>query len=837
MSIKPIETVVAVDIPNFISSLRSIIYSASTPPTAANLTAIKTLLDPAATADKYVTKTTTLKSTVSIAIVQSSQTTAITLRNELTTALDELKTAIEAFITEAVQAKLEDIKSKFNIVDSKYTSLSGALQVIQASSASRPTHQTSNDKFDAIKNIIRVLYDNYFLDNKEVVSYLANINNIDGNEFSRVSKYILKMNIPYLGSGDEREYLFHNNAAQPKSVYMRYQRLIKTILLIAQTLNHMYSAPNASTAIDSISITKVTDPLKTATGTNPVYEPNNNNTAISYYAISGNTLNIYYIGNDTDYVTGFSSATSINKLIYDSGEVITEYQILSNYIIFMMRNLKPYNVKKQIQAFYFYIYVLNECFKFYFTSEKLIAVKQRDQSTCDIFNPGSVQQFYMTKLYKITDFLVENNNKSDSTRKYTVTGKFGDLCPINVSFDTTLTAANRSNFIHDYQLSTDEYLAKVTNVQVGATNTPTNKEFAIESFDYIQNTNKENQLIGLTLKAGANVPDCEDLFKNDNSYVLFDTVNSPTFTNDSNITIEIVKRSQDNLRKDYYEVGSKLQDLNTNIEKSKDKINAQVKNYDMQTSILKALDTRKNIYYAIFAIVLATIIVLLLLDLQQSVKMYISLTIALILLIVNIINYYMKYDYIEQFSVIMEEFNDYMTSSGVSKNNVVSCTQINEFETFNTRIDFVKSKIPALTAEMLTIFQKLNALLIKNDAVDMFSKLSSSLQNEKRNYEDQAAKFKHKEDANKKSIDIMKHEMIEKTGYINLMSVTFLVIVLVYILYIIDPTYLSVYLTIAIILTLVNLIVYYIIILHPVRTMARNKYWMNPSKSVLQQTS
>lgn len=813
-------------IPPFITRLRGILESRSAP--TDTLSGKKTALITEKTEESALSFKTTLNTLV-------SPPNAIPSRNSLVTELDNLKTAIQTFTNQQIpsEEKLEAIKANLDRVDAKYIGLKGVLDIVLASSQSRPANQTSNDKMDAIKTAIRGLYDNYFVENKEIVSYLANITNIDGNEFSRVSKYILSMKIPYQGSGDEREYLFINNIGQNKPIYDRYSRLIKTILLIAQTFNHMYTRPVPVTTIPAniriIQNANGGDPSVSGKQTINITDPGTVSPILSHYIINGDTLEIYYKETPDKYVTGFSSPTPIANMYYDNGEVITEYQTLCNYIIFMARINKDYKRVKQIRAFYFYIYILNECFKFYYWSEKLIGVKITDDNICTIFNPVQ-DEFYLKKLYKLTDYFNKELATAD-TQTSIVVGKLTNLCPIDISFNTS-----NENYIHQYQYATDEYLAKVTEIQ--NVSLPTEKkEYQIDNLDYVKdsNTNK-NMLIGMTLKAGAKIAECSDLYRNDKTYSMIEDINNVDFTNNSNITIEFVKKSADSLKTDYYEIGGKLQDLNTEIEKSRDKINAQVKSYDMQNSILKALDTRRNIYYVVFAIVFATILVLLLLDLQQSVKMYISLTMALILLVVNVINYYMKYDYIEQFTHVMEEFSEYMTSSGDTTNNP-TCLDINGSASFNTRANFISGKIPALTSEITSIFKKLNEFIVKKDAVDMYSKLSNSLKNEKRNYEEHATKYKYKEESNKKSIDIMKHEIIEKAGYINLMSVTFLVVVLVYILYIIDPTYLNVYLTIAIVLTLINLAVYYIVILHPVRTRAKNKYWAKPAKSVLEQTS
>ena len=47
-------------------------------------------------------------------------------------------------------------------------------------------------------------------------------------------------------------------------------------------------------------------------------------------------------------------------------------------------------------------------------------------------------------------------------------------------------------------------------------------------------------------------------------------------------------------------------------------------------------------------------------------------------------------------------------------------------------------------------------LKVGNLALAVYAKLSASLTNEQKNFEEHASKFKQKEDVNKKSIDVMK---------------------------------------------------------------------------------
>jgi hypothetical protein len=208
-----------------------------------------------------------------------------------------------------------------------------------------------------------------------------------------------------------------------------------------------------------------------------------------------------------------------------------------------------------------------------------------------------------------------------------------------------------------------------------------------------------------------------------------------------------------------------------------------------------------------------------LIDTQQSIKLYASLVFALALLAINIVNYYYKYDYIEPFAI-----------SATQRTNAPNCNNVDTEPEKFTLVNYHNEIISAL---LIALCAKIKIYVTKLDSIDVYLKLSGSLKNEQRTFEDHASKFKMKEEINSKSIDIMKHQMIEKTGYMNLLSISVFVIVIIYTLYVINPEYLQVYLIVGLILLLINMAIYYIIILHPVRTRARNKYWLKPSQSVL----
>jgi hypothetical protein len=194
----------------------------------------------------------------------------------------------------------------------------------------------------------------------------------------------------------------------------------------------------------------------------------------------------------------------------------------------------------------------------------------------------------------------------------------------------------------------------------------------------------------------------------------------------------------------------------------------------------------------------------------------------------NLVNYFLKYDYIEQFSNnIFETFN-------VEEPPIPDTIACNESGiSIQDKIQKIHDHSRIFLKEIKSIFETLISILKQNTNDQLLKKLTSSLDNEKRTYDEYANIYSSKQDINKKTIDIMKHEMVAKSGYINLLTISFFVIALVVILYIVQPYYLNIYLLIGFILLVINIAIYYIVVLHPVRTRAKNKYWVKPSNQTI----
>lgn len=687
--------------------------------------------------------------------------------------------------------------------------------------------QTTNDNLIEIIEKVQSLK-TLFSDNREFIHTLLNVEQEDtGTNFEKYSKKILQFKIPHTIINNNPSYLFStlsvSGSITRKSVYQQYKKALVSIKVAINVIYHIIKENENTKAyitkyknIKSVEFVKFTE-----------IQGNTKKVDVTFSksGIPTITTNISYILDDDGKLTianndaniSLTELSSFQKFGYQfvTSEDASGADIVKNYLYFML-SFNTYNLRRQVYAFYFFIDILYESFKFYDNAEQLIYNTSYSPDCTSLFNADTSVNFlaHMNKL----DTYLSNGIQSASPASTTyneMKGHVTDICPVRIKFDDI--TYNYDKRTHSNQIQPDEY--EKYEVKISGGNLPIEKIYDIENIDYIQYSSSSNIVNAIEIKAIG----IENNYRkqcNDESFDSYPTINLKQ-DNTDNINATIVAKSSDNIKEDIYNTGTVLNTLNESIQKSKDKINTQVKIFDAQNSILKSLDTRQNIYYVVFSIISVLIIVLLFIDTQQSLKLYASLIFALVLLAINVVNYYLKYDYIEPFT----------------EQSIVVCSQINSNTSVDAKIRFVQQHIALLSAEIGTLYGKIKDYIDKLDTIDVYAKLSGSLKNEQKNFEEHASKFKQREDVNKKSIDIMKHEMINKTGFMNLLSISFFVLVVVYTLYVISPEYIMTYLVIGFILLLVNLSVYYIVILHPVRTKARNKYWTSPSNSTLMSIS
>jgi len=169
-------------------------------------------------------------------------------------------------------------------------------------------------------------------------------------------------------------------------------------------------------------------------------------------------------------------------------------------------------------------------------------------------------------------------------------------------------------------------------------------------------------------------------------------------------------------------------------------------------------------------------------------------------------------------------------ADGVCKNG--GDVSENVFETINELSPEIKRNIVNESnnnmAEILNVLlEKFMSYLLSSQSNNMYKTITGTLKNEMKTFTGYEQKYKYKIESDKKSLNAMKHEMIQKTGMINFLSVSFLIVAVILLLYVYVNTnkYNEIFIGIVVILLLINLYQYYYTILHPVRTKAINKYW------------
>jgi len=683
-----------------------------------------------------------------------------------------------------------------------------------------PRQTTNAQILDIRTNLTSLL--SSFSDNKDFINLLLNAYNVNsGTDFEMTTKKIIQFKIPYAVAPNFQEYIFWMRELSTqfvrKALYSKYRDTLYTIRVIANVLNDIVkkSADDKSyTNIKDIKIEK-NDIVQEAGWVNLKV-----NLDVNYDTtnVVSNKININY-KTENNQLTIKDNNSSIIEIITDfqknsnyqfnTSQSASTDDIIRNYCKFML-SFSPLNLKRQLYTFYYLVEVLFECFRYYDHTETFIA-RSSQGPTCDYFDFSKLNH-YAAKLLNIEEILNTNITIASQDNSYgnTLKGKVIATCPVKFEFPDTSSITSMNGQVinkkyHSKRISARDYEKYL--IEVSSTTFPFERH-EIKEINYLTTTS--NIMTDLSIKAQTSTCTGSD---SNSTYKTMNVVQN------QELDVKILNKTADNLKEDLYNVGSKLNILNQNIQDSKDKINSQVKTYDAQNSILKALDTRQYIYYVIYAIISVLIIILLLIDTQQSIKLYASLVFALALLAINIVNYYYKYDYIEPFAI-----------SATQRTNAPNCNNVDTEPEKFTLVNYHNEIISAL---LIALCAKIKIYVTKLDSIDVYLKLSGSLKNEQRTFEDHASKFKMKEEINSKSIDIMKHQMIEKTGYMNLLSISVFVIVIIYTLYVINPEYLQVYLIVGLILLLINMAIYYVIILHPVRTRARNKYWLKPSQSVL----
>lgn len=642
----------------------------------------------------------------------------------------------------------------------------------------------SNPSLNEFTNMLKAYHTNFFIDNKEILNYLQNIKTEGGNFFDSIVKKIFRLEI-----NKEGVLLFRKNNKNT-DIANRYDKIFSTILVAIETLFYI-----SKTNKDYADIYKGIYNIKIITDT-PSQNiakllKSINDSMATKYRFDSNVLYIY----TNQYATNIDFDKYKFKPILNNN--IDNITIIKNYLYFMT-SFNEYNLKSQLHSFYYYYMLIKEFGLFYFFSE-IIIDSGSNNITCDYFN-----NIFSVKLkeYKNTiDSLISSVGKN--TVLLEVNAKCIDDCPILL--DILYTKSEEYIIVEKDNIFSENYYVTLND-----------KNYEILNISYIDIPNVDYYKVvkNITLKATSeNTKDCTI----QGSY--------PTASINKNQTklIQIYSKTISDMRKDFINSGIQLKSLNSDIEKSKNKINKMVKDYNKQNSININIDLRLQIYNIILIIITIVFLLLYFINFQQTIKIYTSCAILTIIIIMLIVNYYLKYDYIEHFNV---------PTVGTTVDST-ACSQIKVNSPINTKITFINNNIAKFTEYTNSIMVSFHIYMSTIDSLDLFKKMSGSLKNELKTFAEHENYYKYKQSINKNTIDIMKHDMIENTGYINMITFIFLILSVYFICYYYKPEYINEYNIITVILLIINICIYYFVIIQPVRTKSRNKYWMKPSDNTI----
>lgn len=478
------------------------------------------------------------------------------------------------------------------------------------------------------------------------------------------------------------------------------------------------------------------------------------------------------------YLSNFTNTISTNLNITYTTEGIKAYEIndeddIKNHV-FMMVSMTSPNEKSQLFALKKLFEMIEKFIKLYVFSKSL-KLNGNSADVCSYFN--NIRDEFPT-----SDII----NQSDIQNMYQIisfTGMSYDqstkqLTKVNQTVSTTLTNL--------FEKSPDEILVLYDN-----------RAYQVQTFKKTVNSiNSSNYNIEIELK---------------------EKLVNQLSNSDPGIEIKIIEsNNKESFKRKFLETGKELRLLNGNILDSKNKINYIYEKSTAQTEILNSLDTFLVIYYICIAIIIAIYIALIFIS-KSQIKQYGTIGAFIIALSMNISN-----QFLPQKSIV---------------ENFTTDIQCNQTDTTRKKIDFIQQKIAIFMDYFEIYIDDVQSELNSLDVTNVFTQIYGLMENEKKAFIEHDKVYKYKTKMGRQGIDIIKQDIIERIAYMYLISSCILIVTIVFLLYLFAPQYVSIYITIAVILIIYLLTIYYYKIIQVVNTKSSNKYWTNISETTMEKLS
>jgi hypothetical protein len=674
----------------------------------------------------------------------------------------------------------------------------------------------SNPNLNELKILFSTYYNNFFFDNREIVGFLRDITATGGNFFDVMSKQILSLAI-----NNNNQLILRKNRADT-DLKTRYHSILFTLHSVIQTLVYIIRTTSnyhdIYRGIQKVQLINTAVPADIA----PVLKTVHANLKTKYMIEAG-TLYIY----DSDV-----KAMEFDKFTHKYKEHLHDQaidnDIIKNHIYFIL-SFNDYNMKSQIFAYYYYIITAKIFADFYYNAEYLLD-SGSDESICNYFNNEGSS--VMRELSLAMDALISSSGQTTVLKEFTA--KCINMCPVSLKInyaddkplDDLITFDKDSSIVDEFLVIIDEQrqdpVTKLTQT------ISTTYEIMNASYLNLQDT----PYLG-TAADRKFLKDMPPYMKIPDTIILkaystqatgcgieaasqFQTVNVEL---NQNVIIKIYPKSVSDMRRDYIMTGMNLGSLNSDIQRSKDKINRVAKNYNKQKDVNRFIEQRQTIYTYIIIALFIGFTVLYFVEFKTSLKLTTSYGMLVVVLIMLAVNYYLKYDFIEPFNVVTVD--------------ATPCSGLGESSSISSRLTFIQNNITSFSENVKNLVLSFHVYLSTLDSLDLFKKMTGSLKTEMRQFKEHEKYYRYKEKLDNKTVDVMKHEMITNTAYINMITFICLIITIFFICYFYRPELFKTYAIVAVILIGINMAVYYLIILKPVRTRARNKYWAKPTKKTL----
>ena len=618
--------------------------------------------------------------------------------------------------------------------------------------------------FDTMKNIA-LINDNDFAFNNfisQCINYNIGKTNANNNEMLKILSDKSKIN-------DIQKFI--NTVSVILDILEAYKKFID------ENANYMSSLSNLA----SIKLSASTTGLNTY-----FFNIETKELELKIISFSTNNNNIFtIISDETSQIVNKSSHVYIS---FTENPVLQQSKDIIKNLLYFLMNISPRNAKIEVYCLYYY-YKLVKCYMLLTCSSTNIAINDISSSAIldnirltNTSSSGSEISIFTSSETLLGDYTNDDKRTASVLKsEYSVVLSyvFNELSQLQSSFFTNPNSnlISLENKLYNFTINNTENPEDTKVIKLKYTDTDENDINNIVNTDnkikilkrsyYIFKDNNYYKIIDidtdkkfLTIKAryeGNTSPDAANLPPLPSS-ISFQTddqnMDECTFVDSNFVT----------LKKDYYDNKEKLYDINNNIKSNTIKLNGVKRNYDDNKTIDDTLNTQITIVHVILGIIGVVFILLLISNINNGIKKLVSMAFVGIILLLMIVLYLMNSTY----KTIEEGF----ATGDITEDNKIQ--SLNEkYSTFNSQ------------AKLYIDTMKLN---IKNiDSADIYNDLLNIMEREKYDKQNISNLLDHKRILGKSYIDVYKYDYYNKQIYINTILVSGLFIVLLYLIYIMNP--------------------------------------------------